>query len=195
MNASKVNQLSDEMLLYLIEQGNQLAFNELFNRYWLDMFRIATDLVSDKEVAKDVLQDVFLILWEKHDQLKISSLKPYLLRATRNASLRKITKEKLTESDDEFLATIPSMAVDAIDQITYEERQEQIKNLINDLPGKRREIFYQSRFHHRSNEEIANEMNLSKNTVEWHISKALQQLRLSLKDASLLLFLFFLLFR
>ena len=85
------------------------------------------------------------------------------------------------------------MAVDAIDQITYEERQEQIKNLIDDLPDKRREIFYQSRFHHRSNEEIANEMNLSKNTVEWHISKALQQLRLSLKDASLLLF--FLLFR
>lgn len=187
MKVNKVNQLSDERLLSLIEQGNQLAFNELYNRYWLDMYRLARDLVSDEEVAKDVLQDVFFVLWKKHDQLKISSLKPYLLTATRNASLRKITKEKLTESDDEFLATIPSMAVSVIDQITYEEQHEQIKNLIDDLPGRRREIFYQSRFHHRSNEDIANEMNLSKNTVEWHISKALQHLRFSLKDVSLLL--------
>lgn len=189
--SGNVSQLSDENILSLIGKGNQIAFNELYNRYWLDMYRLARDLVSVDEIAQDVLQDVFLVLWKKRDHLTISSIKPYLLSATRNASLRKISKEKLTQSDDEFLATIPSMAVDAVDQITYKERQEQIKNLIGDLPNKRQEIFYKSRFHHRSNEEIANEMNLSKNTVEWHISKALKHLRLSLKDASLLLIFLF----
>jgi RNA polymerase sigma-70 factor (ECF subfamily) len=132
--------------------------------------------------AEDVVQKMFCKLWEQRTQLNIkTSVKSYLYRAVHNSCLNKIKQAKARfEHNQRYAYSMPEAA--GSNSVEYSELQLQIGKVLEELPPKCREVFEMSRMQHLSYAEIAGKLNISTNTVENHIAKALKLLRNSLKE-------------
>lgn len=141
-----------------------------------DLCRFAHFYCSDEALAKDVVQQVFLKLWESQtDFRKISNPKSYLLSAVKNQVLNESRKSQVIQalqSEDQFAA---NDEVDAA--LLGKDLQQQIEALVNALPPKRQYIFRLSREEDKSYKEIAELMDIAPKTVENQIGKALKFLR------------------
>jgi RNA polymerase sigma-70 factor (ECF subfamily) len=182
-----------EQTTFSLADGS-LDINRLFLQYSRPLFYYALKFV-DEEVAKDIVQDVFLKLWADKGLHVSKSLDGLLFTMTRNKCLQHLEKQKirinyqqssgLRLKEDEILF-YSSEASSLIEQ----ELQEQLQKAIESLPEKCREVFLLSRYHEKMNKEIAAELGISIKTVEKHMSGAMKLLRIALKDY-LPLFLFF----
>ena len=169
----------DSHLIIQIRQGNRLAFNALYLRYWEGLYRFGYGILGDEDLAKDILQDIFFALWRNRESLEIRSAAGYLYKAVRYEVARALRKGQLTAPHQEYLATLPSPG-SSEDPLLLADLESQVKDTLEKLPKKSREVFYLSRFEDLSNKEIAQKLSLSQRTVEWHISSALQYLRQSI---------------
>jgi RNA polymerase sigma-70 factor (ECF subfamily) len=167
-------------------------FDAIYVTYYPRMIRFAGEYVLRKEDAENIVQDIFVLLWEKRDVLDIKvSLVPYLFTLVKNKCLD-FLRHKLIE--EEFAKEYEAKQV-ALEQLNYafssdEDIEEILTAAINSLPERCREIFIKSRVEGKKYREIADELDISVNTVETQMSVALKKLRLSLKDyLPLLLFL------
>jgi len=168
---------SDFELLTEIRGGSYAAFKLLFQRYYSPFCRYACYFLDDEVAAEDIVQDIFLGLWEKRKSIQITdSVKFYLSRSIRNKCLNIIKHSKIK---DGYSAAIEEKLSPEIDQIEYEyfELRLQIENCIEKLPPRCQEIFQKSRFEQLKQKEIAEEMDISIRTVKVQINKALQLLR------------------
>lgn len=186
-----------EQDLHLIEQikkGNRLAFNALYLRYWEGLYRFGYGILGDEDQAKDILQDIFFALWRNREELEIKSVSAYLYRAVRYEVTRALRNGQITGAHEEYLAGLPSPHTSEAD-LHLADLEDRVKETLEKLPKKSREVFYLSRFEELSNKEIAQQLSLSQRTVEWHISSALQYLRQSMNRlatlAVLVIFPFF----
>lgn len=184
--------LSDIELYELIRQDDQSAFACLYKRYSSDLYYSAYNLLRDKYVCEDILQDLFSHLWNKRTSLEIRSFRSYLYTATRNRVLMAIRagRAHLDLSVAEELAD--RYGTDS--KLLENEANQFLNNGISILPEKCREIFYLSRKEQLTNKEIAERLNISSKTVENQITIALRRLRSVLGDFLFLaacLFLFF----
>ncbi len=166
---------SDQQLYALIANGNERAFYDLFEKYWEVLFTISARLLKDKDLAKDVVQEVFTSLWVNRLDKQIENLAGYLKRAVKFASLKELRDNKML--DMETLDVGHDMHIVETDQLEYDETEEAVKKAIEELPERTREVFRMSRFDHLSNKEISEQLGISQRTVETHISNALKQLR------------------
>lgn len=160
--------------------------------YYPRMIRFARQYVLLEEDAENIVQDIFLILWEKRDVLDIRvSLVPYLFTLVKNKCLDFVRHKTVCE---EF-ANEWKVKRAALEQLNYsftsdEDIEKLVASAIESLPERCREIFIKSRIEGRKYKEIAEELDLSVNTVENQMSIALRKLRLELKDyLPLLIFL------
>ena len=169
----------DSQLIEQIRKGNRLAFNALYLRYWEGLYRFGYGILRDEHQAKDILQDIFFALWRNRESLEIKSIAAYLYRAVRYEVTRALRKGQLTAAHEAYLAALPGPH-SCEDQLHLEDLEYQVKETLEKLPQKSREVFYLSRFKELSNKEIAEKLSLSPRTVEWHISSALQRLRQSM---------------
>lgn len=149
----------------------------LFKTFYASLTVFSNKYVQDMEAAKEIVQDVFLHLHEKRDSLQInSSPKSYLFQAVRNRSLNHIQKIKTRQGHyDQFQLTVEPASFD--DQLEAVELEEKLSLLIQELPEACQRIFIMSRFDGKKNQEIADELGISKRTVETQISNALKALR------------------
>nr|WP_262899435.1 RNA polymerase sigma-70 factor [Chryseosolibacter histidini] len=171
-----------EQDLHLIEQikkGNRVAFNALYLRYWEELYRFGYGILGDEDQAKDILQDIFFAIWRNREALEIRSVSAYLHTAVRYEVTRALRNGKLTASHEECLSALPSPHSSEA-HLHLADLEDQVKETLEKLPQKSREVFYLSRFQELSNKEIAQKLSLSQRTVEWHISSALQHLRQSM---------------
>lgn len=179
---------SDKELHDRMKSGSVNAYNTLFEQYWESLYAISVHITKDREVAKDVVQEVFLSFWENRRIKTIDNLGGYLRRATKFASLKLLRDDKtmLHHSIDEAseLASSEDSGMDA------KELEEQLSQAIARLPVRCREVFVLSREEQLTNKEIAERLNLSQRTVETHISNALKELRSKLPKDLLLFALF-----
>jgi RNA polymerase sigma-70 factor (ECF subfamily) len=143
----------------------------------------AVQFVVDRAEAEEIVQDFFVRLWKKHGNLfQSDSLKNYFFSSVKNSSINylrhkkieNLTIQKLTQLSTSHLVYDPDIYL-------VTELQEKISHAIGLLPEKCREIFIMSRFKGLDNDQIAGEMQISKRTVETHISNALRILRNELK--------------
>jgi RNA polymerase sigma-70 factor (ECF subfamily) len=175
--------LTDEMLLQLLKADNHKAFKEIYSRYWRSVFETAYHRLANKEVAKELVQTIFLRIWEKRHALQINHLCSYLQTAIKNSIVNYIES---TMVHKKYLQHV--MAADAgtcnitESTINFHELSQAIEKAINMLPEKTRHVFRLSRFDHLSIREIAANMNISEKAVEYHITQSLKTLRLYLKD-------------
>ncbi len=184
--------IQEKELIVRFKNGDQTAFELLFHYYYPGLVMYSSQFTADRAEAEEIVQDFFVRVWQKHQQLiPADSLKNYFFSSVKNGSLnflkhRKIEERYLTEVTElskRHLAYDPDLYIAS-------ELQEKIKNGINLLPEKCREVFIMSRIRGLKNEEIATALNISKRTVEAQISKALKMLRIELKDYVGLLLLF-----
>lgn len=187
-----IHGISEKDLIVRLKEGDQTAFELLFHFYYPGLVIYASQFTADRAEAEEIVQDFFVRFWQKHQHVLTSdSLKNYFFSSIRNSSLNYLKHKKIEAN---YLKEIYDLTNEhlAYDTNLYieSELQEKIKNSIDLLPEKCREIFVMSRMRGLKNEEIAVELNLSKRTVETQISNALKVLRVELKDyAGLLIIL------
>lgn len=171
-----------------LKHGDHQAFKLIFNQYYVLMCAVAYEYVEDYYISQNIAEDVMLSVWEKHTQINISvSIKSYLLRAVRNKSIdylrchsrevEAFSFESVTGSSSCF---IPDQEL--FEQIVLFELEDKIQKIIEAMPDECRKVFLMSRFEEKSYSEIAEELNISINTVKYHIKRALSLLREDLKE-------------
>lgn len=167
------------------------GFTLLYNKYHAVLFNHAMRLVWNREVAQDLVSDIFISFWQnKTYELINISYRAYLFRATRNASYNYI-KRDLDKYQSIEIQGLDYEAADNPEEMMYfDELQKKIELTIDNLPAQCKKVFLLNRFQEKKYSEIASEMNLSKKTVEMHISKALKHLKMALKNDWLISLLF-----
>ena len=174
---------------------NTEDFGNLYTEYYSMLCIIAYEYTRSKILAEEMVGETFLTLWEKRESLIInSSIKNYLIKSTQNTCLQYIRKKKIiTQSIDENFVNkhIPWGDNYPLGNLFGKELSTLIDHAIESLPTQCRKIFILSRDEDMTYTQIAQMMNISENTVKTQIKKALQRLRIALKDYLLLLLLFF----
>lgn len=170
---------NDEQLFKQLKADDSNAFEILFKRHYANLCRRVNTMLNDEEAAEDVVQQLFMKIWESRDTMVLpDSVAAYLFTAARNRALNYI-KSRARKSDNE----IPlNNHHDELDHRTEEsmdakELQKALYAAIDSLPEKRREVFVLSRFEGKSYKEIAEMLNISVKTVEAQMGKALSTLR------------------
>lgn len=178
--------------LYAREVDLRTQFDEIYVSYFSRMRRFAREYVLFDEDAENIVQDVFLLLWEKKDVLKVQvSLISYLFSLVKNRCLDYLRHQVVAEEFKQELS-VKLSALEHLDQTfgSEEEIESIVKSAIDNLPERCREIFIKNRIDGKKYREIADELQLSVNTVENQMGIALKRLRMSLKDyLPLLMFL------
>lgn len=171
--------LSDTDLLNRIQEGEEWAFEVLFKQYFQGLSVYAKRFLNDLDLAQDIVQEVFVKFYEQKDTLVVhSSLKALLYQSVRNRSLDYIRSRQTRSTHHEYILNMSQgQDVDGSDFMEQVELEERIYKSIADLPEQCRVIFRMSRLEGKRNQEIADELQLSKRTVETQISNALKRLR------------------
>lgn len=182
---------NEKVLLSEIKQNNKDAFEFLFKKYYPRLQGYAIRFLEDEEVARDIIQECFLKFWEKRELLSAVSVTSLLFAMVRNSCLNYLKHLSIIEKhqieyfanqDGEERLYYADFALDAEYGLLYNELQEQIKIVINNLPERCRKVFVMSRFKGLKNREIADELKISTTAVEKQISKALNCFSKHFKD-------------
>ena len=178
------NNLTVEELAGLFSEGDEAAFKQIYDRFCIRMYRTAMQKVNSKEVAEELVQDLFANFWLKRDIIKINTnLEAYLSVSMRNLVISHIraslSKEKYVSDENIKYYLAENNIENGMDETDLNLALEEA---VGRLPEKAREVFYLSRFENQSTFEIADKLNISNKTVEYHITKALKFLRVHLKD-------------
>ncbi len=171
-----LSNLPDSHLLNLLKKGKQDAFEVIFDRYWKRLYSYAFRIYAEEKICEDIVQEVFISLWEKASDSHILNLEAYLLRAVKYKIANYIRDLKFNQTHIDALLYIPSPSTTE-KPLEYQEFESKIFSEIEKLPPRSKEVFLLSRFEHLSNTEIAEKLNISIRTVETHISMALKQLK------------------
>jgi RNA polymerase sigma-70 factor (ECF subfamily) len=176
-------------LLSRLQAGEEAAFKILFDRYYPALCVYARRLLGDLDKAREVVQGVFVKLYEHREKLPpITSLKSYLYRSVHNNCLNQVKQTQIYQSHHQQIYGLTPLVEEA-DELVRLELEEKIWQVVQGLPGQCRKIFQMNRFEDKKNQQIADELGLSIRTVETQISKALKILRRELADFLLLLLL------
>lgn len=169
----------DSKLLDLLNEGNDAAFTEIYDRYWGILYLHAWKMLQDEVAAKDVVQEVFISLWTRSEELKVTgSLSAYLFVAVRNKVLSLIRNNKVrNDYTGLFSLYIEEHRNTTLEQLHEKELLETIEEVIRSMPEKMRRVFELSRKEYLSHRQIAEQLNISEKTVKRQVSNALQILR------------------
>jgi RNA polymerase sigma-70 factor, ECF subfamily len=182
-----------------LKSGNLKAFESVFDSLSVRLERFAFEYVANKEDASDIVQSVFMTLWERKESLTDDTrIFNYLITLTKNQCLNYIKHTKAQRNyqqskeslDRELMLNYYALERFDENKLIFEELSATIEKAIDSLPGQCREIFMMSRFEGLKYQEIADKLNISVKTVEKKMSISLSIMRSVLKDYYSLLFFF-----
>ena len=171
-------------LLTGFSSGDKSAFEKLFHAYYSDTCRYIYRVIQDNDTVEEIVQSTFVHLWEKREFIATDiNFKSYLFRAAYNHALnyikhRKVVSNYVSKKQDRI-------AITQQDYVSYQkdfELEQAISDAVNELPPQCQKVFRLSREEGMKYHEIADELSISKKTVEVHMGKALKLLRVSLKE-------------
>ncbi|MEN6455873.1 MAG: RNA polymerase sigma-70 factor [Prolixibacteraceae bacterium] len=172
--------IDERFLVARLQQDDRKVFELIFKFYYTGLVVYAERIIGNTEMSEDIVQWVFMKLWEERKSLRIDSLRSYLGVAVKNRSIDLIRSQRV---QDRYLEYLREREIEQEESFyTFREMSEMINQAIDKLPPRCREIFLMSRFRHMKTLEIARELQLSGRTVETQISHALKILRTELKD-------------
>ncbi|RAJ91120.1 RNA polymerase sigma-70 factor (ECF subfamily) [Larkinella arboricola] len=174
----------EEPLIIQLKQGDRQAFERLYRKYWRSLFDRAYKRLQSREETEELVQELFTQLWARRDSLVItSSLEAYLFTALRNQIFSHLRTRIVQRKYATLLVQREHQPFNPVeDQIYYEELAATFQNSVEKLPEKYRTVYQLSRHQNLTYREIAKHLNLPIDTVEKQMSKALQLLRMYLKD-------------
>ncbi|MBL0740178.1 RNA polymerase sigma-70 factor [Chryseolinea lacunae] len=184
-------QMSDEALFEMLREDHAWALKEIFERHNLRLFRMAAGVLNDDDQAKDLVQDVFVDLWNRRHTSNVQILSHYLSRAIKFQVLKQLRNGKLQEHHLK-LAQKVQFANQTEELLNFQELEEQLQKAIAVLPTRCKEVFFLSRYQNLSHKEISTRLKISPKTVEAQIGKALTFLRSKLEGIVLMVAMLFL---
>lgn len=175
-------QQTDKQLLSKIRNGDVDAYKYLFSSYYKELYFFARKFLGNKEVAEEIVQDSFIVLWGNKNILKIEkSIKSYLYATVKNRSINYL-KSKFNNIDfvsiDESVKESNFMQADKLLELS--ELDDLILKAVEMLPPRCKEIFHLSRNSEMTYQEIAETLDISKETVKSQISEALKKIKVYL---------------
>lgn len=179
MPTARVELWPDEKLLELLQGGDRIAFNDIYNRYWSKLYLSAYNILRDRQTSEDIVQEVLVSLWLKRETLAIESLHCYLYGAIRYQVFKAIRagkSKKYTIAE----ANAPSVENEAENVLCEQDINNLLEQSVAKLPEKCRQIFLLSRKQHLSTSEIAVQLGIASKTVENQLTIALRRLRASM---------------
>ncbi len=166
-----------------LKKGDKKVFHEIFDTYYEPLCRYCMLRIPSQEDAEEIVQDIFVKLWAKRHELGINlSLRAYLYRSALNKIINYGDHRKIRQIHQEHVLLHNNSANDAANPLLEHEIQVLAAQAVDAMPEKRREVYLLSRQQGLKYNEIAEKLGVSVKTVEAHLSKALEQLRLHLKD-------------
>nr|WP_262712253.1 RNA polymerase sigma-70 factor [Mucilaginibacter phyllosphaerae] len=190
---SKLNTYTDNALLCLIAQEDEAAFATLYFRYYETLARCAYKRLQNETVVEELVQDVFLNLWIKAAELDtLGNVKAYLFATLKNKVLHELRACMVVARHSRIIAQETTIyATDMAELMHSRQIEQQFELIVAELPPQCREAFKLSRVDNLSYKSIAQKMNISVNTVEKHVGKALGILRRKFKEYDLIIFALF----
>lgn len=187
--------INDQELTRLIGEGSKDAFRLLYTRYGLRIRRFACFYLRQDQDAEELVQDVFLKLWDKRMMLDGSgNLRAYIYKIAVNSIYDFIRRKNIEQAFLEFSKAGGEESDQTWDEIVYKDMLSHVSTLIERMPDQRRKIFVMSKERGLSNDEIAAALKLSKRTVENQLYRATNFLKKNLSLDSAISVLFFYLF-
>lgn len=172
--------MTDLFILKKIKEGDIKAFEQLFRAYHAPLCLYAISITGRKEVAEEIIQELFYTLWKEKERLNIlRSIKSYLYGAVRNQSLQYCEYNLVRERYNEKVLSRAkdSPAVTPHEELEYSELKGIIDRTLARLPDRRRQIFAMHRMEGLKYKEIADRLSLSVKTIEAEMTKTYQLLR------------------
>jgi RNA polymerase sigma-70 factor (ECF subfamily) len=186
----------DIELVERLQKGDVEAFDLIYEKYSGKLYAFALKYLRSTDEAEELVQSVFLRLWENYKNLKKeSSFKSYLFTIAYNDICKLFRKRSyLQKFISDTVAENPQSSFEIEEGIDYKSVLERVQQIVDKLPERQKIIFLKSREEHKTTIEIATELSLSPGTVDNYISESLKFIRSRLCKEDFALLLFFLLF-
>lgn len=192
--------LSETMLVRQLQEGNESAYKYLYEHHYVVLCHIAENYVKDRFIAETIVGDVIFHIWEIRESLVITeNLRKYLICSVRNRCLNYLKAESYKKeaalslfADVELFNNILVDDSHPLGILLEHELEDKIQEVVTRLPKDCQRVFVKSRFENKSYEEISLELNISVNTVKYHIKNALAFLNKHLSEYLISFFYFFL---
>lgn len=181
--------IADKLILEHLKNSNQGVFEMIFKYYYSGLVIYADQIIKNIPVSEDIVQSVFLKLWETRQSLDVRSFRSYFIQCVKNRCIDHLRSCEVKSKFSQELKDYSHVELQE-DLWTLMELDELIQQAIDKLPPRCREIFLMSRAENLKIAEIAEKLRLSVRTVETQISKALKFLRTELADYLVLLIIF-----
>jgi RNA polymerase sigma-70 factor (ECF subfamily) len=181
----KYDSFSEQELVELLQAGDEAAFTSIYNRYWEKLIATAYFFTRNTQTAEDIVHDVMLSLWHRRDRIEIQSLQAYLTTAVKFSVFKSIARQKdNSEITDEITVSGAHESVEEKLDAKFEE--EFLRGVVEQLPEKARLVFQYRREQHLSVKEVADKMEVSEKTIEYHMTRALKTIKQAFKKIKLL---------
>jgi RNA polymerase sigma-70 factor (ECF subfamily) len=178
----KYQSIPDEQLVLFLKDGDTVAFEEIYNRYWYKLFGLAYHQTGTKEEAEELVHDLFESIWNRRQHIVISHLGAYLMVAMKHLATNYIKSQINHRKLQEYLIFHQMQQSFSTEElVNYEDLSDALKEVMKKLPEKTSEIFKLSRFENQSVKDIASLLNLSEKAVEYHITKSTKLLKENLR--------------
>ncbi|NLU92017.1 RNA polymerase sigma-70 factor [Chitinophaga sp. Ak27] len=176
---NRYQQQTDADLMLSLQQDDGHAFTEIYNRYWKKLLAIAYIHCRDKMAAEEIVQEVFISLWNRRQELAVDKVNAYLATAVRLSVFKQYARQQRRE---QIIAATADPVISSWDEEKIYTRflQQQINGIIEVLPEKCRLVFKLNRVEGLSIPEVAQRMGIAEKTAEAHLTKALKVLKLKL---------------
>ena len=177
---TKNHYCSDKELLLQLRGGDRLAFDDLYDRHWDKVYAQAFKKLQDPEIAKDITQDVFIHLWMHRETNYIENLEAYLFSAVRNNVFKLLKKQQCFIPVTDLILNANAYYPDADAELLKKELIKTYELLVQSMSSAQ-QVIYKMRFHEDlPTNEIAEQLNISRKTVQNQLSRAVNMLRASL---------------
>jgi len=178
-NASKY---SEDDLLKDLRAGSLEAYNHIFKLYWKALYHVANGKLRSRLEAEEVVQELFIALWEKRETLLIGNLSGYLHTAVRNRVISRIrTKLREERHWNYYYSFFPTTDEGTEQSVMLGDLNKTINDILLKLPSKTRQVFEANWVDGKSMAEVSNQLNISEKNAEYHLTKSLKSLRGHLK--------------
>lgn len=166
--------------------NEEQAFEILFRKYYVRLCGFANKFIANRQESEEIVQEVFLNIWKKRDQLKLDNeIRPYIFKSVQNLCYNFLEHQKVIDNYYSVIEVVyknQTKEFDTYESILYTEFQQRVDKSIKSLPEQCRRIFQLSREDGLKYAEIAEQLGISVKTVETQMSRALSKLKTELKD-------------
>jgi len=185
-----------EIVLQKLANDDKKALEELFNYYYPRLYNFSKSFLKLEEGIDDILQDVFLKIWNNRTNIyNPASFSSFIFTVTRNLLLNelrsRLNNQKLKEKVQKL--ALPE-EFNSLEKVEYAELKSIVEQIVSTLPEKQKEVFILSRNKGFSHKEIAEKLDISTKTVEYHIAQSTATIKSKLKQIGIISLLYFYLF-